>query len=105
MENLLGVKNLKMYFEGVKAVDDVSFVVGKGKMFGIIGPNGSGKSTLYNAMTGVYKPTEGHVLIDGIDITGKPMYEMVNYGIARTFQNLRYYRGMTVLENVMMGDY
>lgn len=105
MSSLLSVTNLKMYFAGVKAVDGVSFCVEEGKMLGIIGPNGSGKTTMYNALTGVYTPTAGEVVFDGKEITGKPMYDMVRFGIARTFQNLRYYRGMTVLENVMMGNY
>lgn len=102
---LLEVTDLKMHFSGVKAVDGVSFSVQEGTMLGIIGPNGSGKTTVYNALTGVYKPTDGKITFNGHDITGKPMYDMVRYGIARTFQNLRYYRGMTVLENVMMGNY
>ena len=105
MGALLEVSDLKMHFAGVKAVDGVSFSVEEGKLLGIIGPNGSGKTTVYNALTGVYIPTAGKVVFDGKDITGKPMYDMVRYGIARTFQNLRHYRGMTVLENVMMGNY
>ncbi len=105
MSNLLTVTDLKMHFSGVKAVDGVSFSVEEGSLLGIIGPNGSGKTTVYNALTGVYTPTSGQVMFDGKDITGKPMYSMVRYGIARTFQNLRHYRGMTVLENVMMGNY
>ena len=105
MNNLLEVRDLKMHFSGVKAVDGVSFTVKEGSMLGIIGPNGSGKTTVYNALTGVYTPTAGQVVFNGTNITGKPMYDMVHYGIARTFQNLRFYRGMTVLENIMMGNY
>lgn len=105
MNNLLEVRDLKMHFSGVKAVDGVSFTVKEGSMLGIIGPNGSGKTTVYNALTGVYTPTAGQVVFNGTNITGKPMNDMVHYGIARTFQNLSFYRGMTVLENIMMGNY
>lgn len=105
MEHLLNVTDLKMYFGGVHAVDGVTFHLDSEELLGIIGPNGSGKTTVFNALTGVYTPTSGKVIFDGKDITGEKMYNMVRHGIARTFQNLRNYRGMTVLENVMMGDY
>ena len=105
MEHLLDVTDLKMYFGGVHAVDGITFHLDRNELLGIIGPNGSGKTTVFNALTGVYTPTEGKVIFDGKDITGDKMYNMVRHGVARTFQNLRNYRGMTVLENVMMGDY
>lgn len=78
MNNLLEVRDLKMHFSGVKAVDGVSFTVKEGSMLGIIGPNGSGKTTVYNALTGVYTPTAGQVVFNGTNITGKPMYDMVH---------------------------
>ena len=105
MEQILEVTDLKMHFGGVKAVDGLSFYLSANEFLGIIGPNGSGKTTVYNALTGVYKPTAGKVVFLGRDITGEPMYNMVRFGLARTFQNLRSYRGMTALENVMMGYY
>lgn len=70
----------------------------------MIGPNGSGKTTVFNALTGVYKPTDGKVTFNGNNITGKPLDSMVNFGISRTFQNLRIFRAMTVLDNIMIGD-
>ena len=103
--HLLQVTDLKMYFGGVHAVDGISFYLDKNELLGIIGPNGSGKTTVFNALTGVYTPTAGKVTFNGRDITGEKMHNMVRIGIARTFQNLRNYRGMTALENVMMGDY
>ncbi len=105
MEHLLDVTDLKMYFGGVHAVDGLTFHLNQHELLGIIGPNGSGKTTLYNAITGVYTPTDGHIIFKGQDITGRKMYDMVEIGIARTFQNLRNYRGMTVIENVMLGYY
>lgn len=105
MKHLLQVTDLKMYFGGVHAVDGLSFYLDANELLGVIGPNGSGKTTVFNALTGVYAPTAGTVEFDGRDITGEKMHNMVRIGIARTFQNLRNYRGMTALENVMMGDY
>lgn len=104
MDHILEVEHLKMYFGGVKAVDDISFFVKRHELLGLIGPNGSGKTTVFNALTGVYKPTDGKVTFNGIDITGKPLDSMVNFGISRTFQNLRIFRAMTVLDNIMIGN-
>ena len=104
MSILLDVVDLKMHFGGVKAVDGISFQVSSTELLGIIGPNGSGKTTVFNALTGIYKPTGGSVIFNGQHITGRPLYDMVRIGISRTFQNLRTFRAMTVLQNVMIGD-
>lgn len=96
MDHILEVEHLKMHFGGVKAVDDLSFFVKRHELLGLIGPNGSGKTTVFNALTGVYKPTDGKVTFNGNNITGKPLDSMVNFGISRTFQNLRIFRAMTV---------
>lgn len=104
MKPLLNVQNISMHFGGVKAVDDMTFKVTQGDFLGVIGPNGSGKTTLFNVITGIYTPTCGKIFFDGKDITGQPLKNMISHGIARTFQNLRTFRGMTVIQNVMMGD-
>jgi branched-chain amino acid transport system permease protein len=89
-------------FRGVLALDEVSLEVAPGEIHGIIGPNGSGKTTLFNVVSGVHRPGNGSVLLHGRDVTGRPAYALSRAGIARTFQNLRLFRGLTVLENVMV---
>ena len=101
---ILEVEHLKMYFGGVRAVDDLTFHVNEHELVGIIGPNGSGKTTVFNGVTGIYQPTGGKVIFDGKDITGQPLRNMVYLGIARTFQNLRIFKAMTVLDNIMIGE-
>ena len=105
MSHLLEVKELKMYFGGVHAVDGISFDIDVGDIFGIIGPNGSGKTTLINAITGVYNPTAGSILFDGRDITKEKLENLVSIGICRTFQNLKLHKALTVLENVIVGEH
>ena len=92
-----------MQFGGVRAIDNVSFHVYEAEIFGLIGPNGAGKTTLFNVITANYKPTSGNVLLAGKSVKGLKPNKVVNAGIARTFQNIRLFNSMTVLENVMVG--
>lgn len=102
-EIVLKTEKVTQRFGGLVAVNEVDFELHKGEIVGIIGPNGAGKTTFFNDMTGVYCPTEGKVFYKGIDITGKKPYEITKLGMARTFQNIRLFYRMTVLENVMVG--
>ncbi len=99
----LKIDHLSRFFGGVKAVNDVSFTVEEGSIHGLIGPNGSGKTTLFNCLTGIYKPTSGQILFNDKRVSGLVSHRIVERGIARTFQNLRLFAGMTALENVMVG--
>lgn len=100
---LLEVSNLTIVFGGLTAVDNFNLHIEKGQLYGLIGPNGAGKTTVFNMLTGVYKPTSGKILLDGEDITGKTNIEINHKGIARTFQNIRLFNNMTVLDNVKVG--
>ncbi|MCY1138757.1 ABC transporter ATP-binding protein [Actinoplanes sp. Pm04-4] len=100
---LLEVDHVTLRFGGVVALNDVSFSLRKGEIFGLIGPNGAGKTTCFNAMTGVYRPTEGAIRFQGESIVGKKKHQITRGGIARTFQNVRLFPEMTALENVMVG--
>jgi branched-chain amino acid transport system ATP-binding protein len=100
---LLDVDHVTLRFGGVVALNDVSFSLRKGEIFGLIGPNGAGKTTCFNAMTGVYRPTEGQIRFQGRSIVGRKKHEITRGGIARTFQNVRLFPEMTALENVMVG--
>jgi branched-chain amino acid transport system ATP-binding protein len=100
---LLEVDHVTLRFGGVVALNDVSFSLRKGEIFGLIGPNGAGKTTCFNAMTGVYRPTTGDIRFDGQSIVGKKKHQITLSGIARTFQNVRLFPEMTALENVMVG--
>ena len=100
MESMLSVTRLGISFGGLKAVDDFSMEIKKGQLYGLIGPNGAGKTTVFNLLTGVYKPNQGIVKLDGQDITGKKTIDINKAGIARTFQNIRLFKKMTVLDNV-----
>lgn len=99
--SLLQVDNLTMRFGGLTAVDAVSLEVTAGGITAVIGPNGAGKTTLFNCLTGFYRPTSGRVLLDGIEITGSPAHRIVRAGMARTFQNLRLFAGLTAYENLL----
>lgn len=100
---LLEVKSLGISFGGLRAVDDFHVSIEKGQLYGLIGPNGAGKTTVFNLLTGVYKPNEGIITLDGRNITGKKNIEINKEGIARTFQNIRLFRDLTVLDNVKVG--
>jgi branched-chain amino acid transport system ATP-binding protein len=100
---LLETISLRKEFGGLVAVDDVDFVVEQGSIVSLIGPNGAGKTTFFNMLTGVYKPTLGRVIFDGEDLTGKPPHAFTERGIGRTFQNIRLFKNMTALENVLVG--
>lgn len=103
--SVLQIENLTIRFGGLVAVDDVSFAIEKGDLFGLIGPNGAGKTTVFNMITGVYKPTSGRVLFQGRDITGNAPNRIAAQGICRTFQNIRLFSSLTVLENAMVGAF
>ena len=100
---LLEAKNLTISFGGLRAVDDFQISIEKGQLYGLIGPNGAGKTTVFNLLTGVYKPNEGIITLDGKNITGKRTIDINKEGIARTFQNIRLFKNLTVLENVKVG--
>ena len=100
---LLEVKELGISFGGLRAVDDFHLTIEPGELYGLIGPNGAGKTTVFNLLTGVYKPTDGYILLDGENITGKKTIEINQHGIARTFQNIRLFDELTVLDNVKVG--
>jgi branched-chain amino acid transport system ATP-binding protein len=96
----LEVRGLIRYFGGIRALDGVDFRLDRGGLTGIIGPNGSGKTTLFNVVTGIYRPDRGSVLLEGEEIGGLPPHEITRRGIARTFQNIRLFRDLTVVDNV-----
>lgn len=100
---LLEVKNLGISFGGLRAVDNFSLKIEKGQLYGLIGPNGAGKTTIFNLLTGVYKPTDGSFMFDGGELAGKSAIDINKKGIARTFQNIRLFGNMSVLDNVKVG--
>lgn len=100
---LLSIKNLTKRFGGLMAVNDVSFDVDQGKIVGLIGPNGAGKTTVFNLITGNYIPDEGRIVFNGQDLVGLKTHKIVSLGIARTFQTIRLFKNLTVLENVLAG--
>lgn len=103
MAALLEVKNLGISFGGLRAVDDFEVTIKKGQLYGLIGPNGAGKTTVFNLLTGVYKPSEGIITLDGVNITGLKTIEINKAGIARTFQNIRLFKELSVIDNVKAG--
>jgi branched-chain amino acid transport system ATP-binding protein len=101
--DLLVASDVRKEFGGLIAVNDVDFTIPGGSIVSLIGPNGAGKTTFFNMLTGVYKPTAGHIVFDGTEITGKPPHAITQLGIGRTFQNIRLFQQMTALENVLVG--
>ena len=100
---VLETRKLGISFGGLKAVNDFNIKIYQGELVGLIGPNGAGKTTVFNLLTGVYAPTEGTVLLNGVPLNGKKTHQFVAAGVARTFQNIRLSPHMSVLENVMVG--
>jgi branched-chain amino acid transport system ATP-binding protein len=98
----LEIEHLTIKFGGLVAVDNISFGVKQNEIHGLIGPNGSGKTTTFNMLSGYYKPTSGKIIFEGKNIAGLPAHKITQAGFARTFQNLRLFKSMTVLENVMV---
>ena len=100
---LLEVSNLGIVFGGLQAVDKFDLTIQKGQLYGLIGPNGAGKTTVFNMLTGVYRPTTGEIRLDGVNITGMHPEKINRAGIARTFQNIRLFKDMSVIDNVKVG--
>lgn len=98
----LELEHITMKFGGLVAVDDISLSVKQHEIHGLIGPNGSGKTTIFNILSGYYKPTGGKVFFEGKDLTNQPAHKITRSGFARTFQNLRLFKSMTVLENIVV---
>ena len=102
-EEILKVEDLELHFEGLRALNGVSFKVRKGEILGLIGPNGAGKTCILNCINSIYRPQGGHIYFEGKEITKLKPYEIPKMGIARVFQNIELFGGMTVLENLMAG--
>ena len=100
---MLEVTSLGISFGGLRAVDELSMKIEKGGLVGLIGPNGAGKTTVFNMLTGVYRPTDGGIRLDGQNLVGKKPHEICKLGVARTFQNIRLFSNLTVLDNVKTG--
>ncbi len=100
---ILDIRHLCVDFGGLRAVDDFTLLIGRTEIAGLIGPNGAGKTTVFNLLTNVYKPTEGRILLNGVDTRGKKMHELCRMGIGRTYQNIRLFAGLTVEDNVKIG--
>ncbi len=101
--NMLDVSNLSISFGGLKAVSEFNLTIKKGQLYGLIGPNGAGKTTIFNMLTGVYKPDTGSIILDGVNLTKLSTIEANHAGIARTFQNIRLFKELTVIDNVKVG--
>src|SRR5690606_8315658 len=104
-ETLLKVSGLAMRFGGLLAVDNVGFDVKRDEVFAIIGPNGAGKTTVFNCVGGFYKPSAGAIVMDGKDITAMPSHKVAREGLVRTFQNVRLFKKLTVLENLLVAQH
>jgi branched-chain amino acid transport system ATP-binding protein len=102
-DNLLVAEQVRKEFGGLVATDDVDFTIPRGSIVALIGPNGAGKTTFFNQITGVYVPTSGSIVFDGVEVVGKPPHSIVELGVGRTFQNIRLFAQMTAIENVLVG--
>ena len=102
---LLEVKDLSMRFGGLLAVDGVGFAVQPQEIFAIIGPNGAGKTTVFNCISGFYQPSSGQIALEGRSIAGQSSHQVANHGVVRTFQNVRLFKGMTALENLLVAQH
>ena len=102
-DNLVEVTKLRKEFGGLVATDDVDFTIARGSIVALIGPNGAGKSTFFNQLTGVYEPTSGSIMFDGVELVHLPPHTITALGIGRTFQNIRLFAQMTAAENVLVG--
>lgn len=100
--NLLETKNVEINFGGVKAVSGVDLVIKEKELVGLIGPNGAGKTTIFNLLTGVYKATQGDIIVSGVNINKLRTDQIVKLGLARTFQNIRLFKNLTVIENILL---
>ncbi len=100
---MLEILGITQRFGGLTALDDVSFIIGKGDITGVIGPNGAGKTTLFNIISGIYRQTSGRIVLDGRDVSGLPPERLARFGMVRTFQNIELFGQMTVLDNVKVG--
>ena len=103
MTDLLVADDVRKEFGGLVATNDVDFTIPQNSIVSLIGPNGAGKTTFFNMLTGVYKPTSGRIVFDGVDVSDKPPHAITELGIGRTFQNIRLFQHMTALENVLVG--
>src|SRR6188508_287795 len=103
MADLLVAEGVRKEFGGLVAVNDVDFTIPERSIVSLIGPNGAGKTTFFNMLTGVYKPTSGRIVFDGVDVSDKPPHAITELGVGRTFQNIRLFQHMTALENVLVG--
>jgi branched-chain amino acid transport system ATP-binding protein len=102
-QNILDARSVRKEFGGLVAVSELDFTIPTGSIVSLIGPNGAGKTTFFNMLTGVYTPTGGTIVFDGVDVTGKPPHAITKLGIGRTFQNIRLFPQMTAIENVLVG--
>jgi branched-chain amino acid transport system ATP-binding protein len=102
-DNLLVATDVRKEFGGLVATNDVDFAIPRGSIVSLIGPNGAGKTTFFNMLTGVYKPTSGSIVFDGVEVSDKPPHAITALGIGRTFQNIRLFPHMTAIENVLVG--
>lgn len=104
MAEILKIDQLSIHFGGLKAVVDFQLLLQKGELVAIIGPNGAGKTTIFNMLTGIYKPSAGSILLNGVQMVGKKPYEFTQCGMARTFQNIRIFHNSSVIDNVKMAN-